>query len=99
MSKLYKMIYLLLGTLLIIIFIYSLVGLIFSQIAFHNPNQIRFMEGKLPDPSPNGSYKGITENAGDWLGKSFDSETNTGINNFREGDSTVQRYAFKTYVG
>jgi len=99
MSKLSIMLYTLLAILLVVLFIYSVIALIFSQAAYHSPNQVRFAEGKLPDPLPNGSYKGTAGNAGDWLGKSFNSETNTGINDFREVDKTVQRYVFKTYIG
>ena len=93
------MLYATLAVILALLFIYSVTGLIFSQITYHHSNQILFTNGLVPDPLPNGSYRGIAGNAGDWLGKSFDSETSTGINDFREGDTTVQRFAFKTYVG
>ncbi len=61
----------------------------------HSANQDLFRNGKLPNPLPDGFYKGNSFNGlgADWQGKVFDANKQTGINRFKNG----QRYVFKTY--
>lgn len=60
-----------------------------------SPKQKLFLSGKIPDPSPDGFYKGnaFTGFGKDWQGKVFDASKNSGINKFADG----KRYVFKTY--
>jgi hypothetical protein len=52
----------------------------------HSPRQTKFAAGKLPDPPPDGFYKGSAYLLGGgpvpWLGKSFERDTNLGFNIF-----------------
>ncbi len=58
-------------------------------------NQKLFLSGKVPDPNPNGFYKGSLDGPKTfWQGKKFDAASSTGINLI--GSKEV--YPFKTYV-
>jgi len=58
-----------------------------------------FLAGKIPTKAPDGIYKGSVKNVKtNWIGKKFHAKDSTGINNFREGDKTVEKYPFRTYV-
>ena len=61
----------------------------------HNPNQKIFLSGKIPNPLPNGLYKGSVSFKTSWQGKKFDSSNSTGINII----SNKEKYPFKTYIG
>lgn len=59
-----------------------------------------FLGGKIPNPSPNGFYKGtVTGLKTSWQGKKFNSRASTGINIFRENKKDKEVYPFKTYAG
>lgn len=59
-------------------------------------NQKLFLSGKVPNPLPNGSYKGSVGNIKvGWQGKKFDASSSSGINLI----SGKEQYPFKTYVG
>lgn len=65
-----------------------------------NPSQDVFIKGTLPNPAPNGPYKGVADGyLGSWKGKKFDAATATGINLFDNNGQTVEQYKFKTYTG
>lgn len=63
------------------------------------PGQKVFLSGKIP-AKPDGTYKGSVRNLKtNWIGKSFHAKDSTGINNFKEGKNTIEKYPFKTYIG
>ncbi len=82
----------------------ALIGLVFMIVlgtqkthqVESSPNQKLFLSGKIPDPSPDGFYKGhaFTGLGKDWQGKVFDANKQTGVNKFVDG----QRYVFKTSI-
>ncbi len=90
-----------LGTLVLVIVLvlglagFVVWGLVQTYKADHSPNQKLFLSGHVPNPLPEGFYKGnnFTGIGKDWQGKSFDRTRQTGINQFSDG----QRYTFKTY--
>lgn len=60
------------------------------------PTQQMWIQGKLPDPSLEGDYKGYAEfSTWPWLGKHFDSQMSRGINIFER----ARLLRFRTYVG
>lgn len=61
-------------------------------------NQTNFSKGTLPSPVLDGLYKGsVSFHKFSWLGKKFDSKTNSGINIFDIGNGqTKEKYPFKT---
>lgn len=60
-------------------------------------NQKEFLAGKVPDPKPDGFYKGsVRFYQGGWKGKTFHTRTGTGVNMI--GDPPVPQYPFKTSV-
>jgi hypothetical protein len=75
--------------------IFIIVGLYKTFQVEHAANQKLFLSGRLPNPSPDGFYKGnaFTGRGKDWQGKLFDRVHQTGINRFSDG----QRFVFKTY--
>jgi hypothetical protein len=66
----------------------------------HSADQARFTAGTLPNPLPEGLYKGSV--AGPkvaWLGKQFNTADSTGINLFSDGKGgTYERYSFVSSV-
>ncbi len=86
-------------SLVIILFIIFIL-LIFRTYQIQNhPNQKLFLLGTLPNPVPNGLYKGVVNIHTNWQGKSFDASASTGINSFIENGKQNQKYPFKTYIG
>src|SRR5690349_2425916 len=77
--------------------IYAIVGLIFTIRAEMDPNQTRFKAGKFPDPLPDGLYRGNADGQGTWIGKEFNRNEQTGINNFQNGESIDKNFPFITY--
>lgn len=64
-----------------------------------SPNQKLFASGKVPG-NLNGFYKGKVSGYNiNWQGKKFDATKSTGVNIFKDGDKTNERYPFKTYSG
>ncbi len=61
----------------------------------HHPNQLKFDSGVIPTTQFDGFYEGKNFNGlGDtWMGKTFDSASNSGINTFTDGN----RIKFKVY--
>ncbi len=74
---------------------YIIVGLIFTSRTQNDSRQKLFETGKVPNPLPDGDYKGTVTFETTWKGKSFNRNEQSGINN--TGNS--QKYPFKTYVG
>ncbi len=67
----------------------------------YNDNQKSFLKGTVPNPAPDGLYKGIVPGYTlSWLGKKFDAARARGINLFNDGgDVRGERYPFTTSVG
>ena len=81
---------------IIVILIPISVGLYRNWKVQSSPNQKIFSEGKVPNPLPNGQYKGrVTGYNGSWKGKKFIASSSSGINLI---DNT-EKYPFKTYIG
>ncbi len=78
-----------------ILFVLIVFGLYKTYKVEHSKNQAAFRGGKLPEPLPDGFYKGnLFKGLGaNWQGKVFDQAQHTGINQFSDG----QRFVFKTY--
>ena len=85
-----------LALLAIAIFIIIVVGVYQTYRVEHRPQQAVFRAGSLPDPLPDGAYKGFQNISmgADWQGKVFDRKNSSGINQFAH----EQRYTFKTYA-
>jgi hypothetical protein len=66
----------------------------------HAPQQEEFLTGKIPQPLPNGLYKGtVNGKETTWQGKKFNTTTSTGINIFKISNNNQELYPFKTYTG
>lgn len=80
-------------TALIILFI--TLAAYFNYQTSHDTNQVKFDSGTVPSNELDGFYEGKNFNGlgKNWMGKTFDSSTNSGINTFSDGD----RYKFKVY--
>lgn len=76
----------------------------------HSANQKLFTSGTIPNPLPNGLYKGtVPGHTFSWLGKKFfaagesasggNASEGTGINLFKDGSATTEKYPFKTSLG
>lgn len=61
----------------------------------NSPNQKLFISGKVPNPLPNGLYKGSVSFKTSWQGKKFDATSSTGLNLIDD----KEKYPFKTYTG
>lgn len=62
--------------------------------------QQQFLKGQVPNPLPNGMYKGLTPGViTPWQGKRFDQKHHQGINVFRENSQVFEKYPFSTRVG
>ncbi len=60
-----------------------------------SPNQKIFLSGHVPNPKPDGAYKGSVGNIKTgWQGKKFDATSSSGINLI----SGKKQYPFKTYT-
>ncbi len=87
----------------IIAIVIILLIIIYASINLHaewSPQQKQFVAGTVPEPLPNGFYKGDAPVKGSWLGKTFDAASHTGKNIFKNTDGTTREaYPFKTYQG
>jgi hypothetical protein len=65
-----------------------------------SPSQSLFRRGTIPQPPPDGDYKGsVNAYHGGWIGKTFDAKRGAGTNLFSTPGGVEQRYPFKTLVG
>ena len=90
-----------LGLVIVIVLVAGCVVLIWRDVGSRRgPNQARFNQGTLPEPMPDGAYKGsVNGYSGGWIGKVFDSARGTGRNQFKEPEGIQLLYPFKTWVG
>ena len=67
----------------------------------HRENQALFIDGKIPNPKPDGLYNGTVPGYKvSWLGKKFNATDSNGVNVFDDGNSMRgERYPFHTSVG
>jgi len=66
----------------------------------HNSEQKLFLLGKVPNPKPNGFYKGsVSFQQNIWQGKTFDKIADTGINILKKHGKNITLFPFTTYVG
>ena len=85
-------------TLLALFVLLLIAGGIQTYRANHSSYQEQFLKGT--DILPNGFQKGTADfYKGSWQGKTFDTKTNTGINNFGTGAEATQKYPFNTSLG
>ncbi len=84
------------GLILVLVVLYCIA---WAYLAFRtassekSDHQKQFVTGHLPNPLPDGFYKGTMDGyKGEWKGKEFDQSAHTGINHF--GDE--KRHPFKT---
>jgi hypothetical protein len=73
---------------------------VLTTLTQHSSYQKQFAAGTVPNPTPDGFLKGLTDfyQAG-WQGKKVDAATANGINVFSDGNGVVEKFPFKTYVG
>ncbi len=86
--------------LLVIVFVLITCILIFGAFRTwkiqNSPYRKLFLSGRIPNPKPDGFYKGSIEGLKtSWQGKKFDVSFSTGVNLF----NNKEIYPFKTYVG
>lgn len=63
-------------------------------------NQSIFLQGRVPNPKPDGFYQGDMGFSTAWIGKKFNNKDSVGINIFKDKKGKeVEKYQFKTYVG
>lgn len=81
-------------------------GIYRNHLTQNDDRNLQFVSGKLPENiSPdsigiNGVLKGsVNDFQTNWIGKKFDSKTQTGINRFQDKDNVSERFPFKTYFG
>lgn len=67
----------------------------------HDDREIMFLKGTVPDPLPDGFYKGtVSDREFSWLGKKFDADKLKGINVFDNGSKLRnEKYPFIVYSG
>jgi hypothetical protein len=67
--------------------------MLITFLAGQSARQKQFVEGKLPQPAPDGFYKGSAYMLGNgpvpWLGKSFEAANNVGFNIFTPGGASL----------
>lgn len=78
------------------------VGLYFTSRTARDPRQADFAAGRIPDPLPDGPYRGSVPGyeslAQAWKGKRFVMAAASGVNLVRAGDSLKEDFPFRTYV-
>ncbi len=64
------------------------------------PNQHDFLNGSVPNPKPDGFYKGHVGFDSRWVGKKFDAHNSTGINILKDKKGNeYEKFPFVTSVG
>lgn len=88
------------GGILILLVVLSLltVGIVWQVSIRRSPLQKIFESGHIPNPSPDGFYKGTISLWTSWRGKTFDAVTHTGRNAFLLNDKLEYKYHFTTSV-
>lgn len=64
----------------------------------HSENQKIFLAGSIPNPMPDGLYKGTIGKKVSWVGKKFNASNSTGINSFDNNGQKSEKYPFNMYV-
>ena len=86
---------------LVILLVIGVTGLLWLDFrSKRSPSQALFRQGTIPQPPPDGDYKGsVAGYHGGWIGKTFDAQRAAGRNLFTVPAGVEQRYPFKTVVG
>ncbi len=78
------------------------VALYFVSRTARDPQRARFAEGHVPDPPPDGAYRGAVPGyerlAWFWHGKRFDAAAGTGVNLVGDAAHVREACPFRTYV-
>jgi hypothetical protein len=76
-------------------------GSLITFLVEHSRYQAMFVQGRLPEPAPDGFHPGLPHVLMDkktpWLGKSFDSQTQTGFNVFTPTGAAILKIATPFY--
>lgn len=91
----------LLGVAVVLILFTGLIVLFWRDFwSRRSPNQARFNQGAIPQPMPDGDYKGsVNGYSGSWIGKTFDAKTATGRNRMQAPQGIELKYPFRTWIG
>ncbi len=85
---------------LVLLLIAVLLGFFRTWSMKQEPNYKEFLQGKLPNPKPDGFYHGDTGFNTSWIGKKFDAPGAKGVNIFKnKKGQEVEKYSFVTSVG
>lgn len=83
---------------LLVVFLTLTIGIVWQVNIRRSPLQKAFESGHVPNPLPDGFYKGTINLKSSWRGKTFDAGTNTGRNAFLLNDKLEYKYHFTTSV-
>lgn len=90
----------LLGTSVVVLFVSLVFVLTFLHLRTqHSFLEQRFLTGHIPKPLPDGFYKGSFRASTPWLGKTFNRNTQTGVNLFQSKSGKSKAYPFTMYIG
>jgi hypothetical protein len=86
---------------LVVLVLGGLTGLVWLDFrSRRSPSQVLFRQGTVPQPPPDGDYKGsVNAYHGGWVGKTFDAKQSAGRNLFSTPSGVERRYPFRTLVG
>ncbi len=77
-----------------------LIGWWRTYVVAHSPNQAKFRQGKADPSTLDGDYIGtVPGHTFTWQGKTLNRTDSSGVNRFKENNTIVSKYPFKTYVG
>lgn len=74
------------------------IGVVWKVSIRRSPLQKAFESGHVPNPLPDGFYKGTINLRTSWRGKTFDARAHTGENVFLLNDKLEYKYHFTTSV-
>jgi len=76
-------------------------GLLITSLVEHSPYQKMFVEGRAPDPAPDGFHPGeahvLFDKKTPWLGKQFDRQASVGFNIFTPLGARILKFASPLY--
>lgn len=74
------------------------IGIVWQVSIRRSPLQKAFESGHVPNPLPDGFYKGTINLRTSWRGKSFDASARSGLDAFLLNDKMVYKHRFETSV-
>ncbi|MGH9851771.1 MAG: hypothetical protein ACREBD_18195 [Blastocatellia bacterium] len=79
----------------------AVLGLLITSLVEHSPYQKMFVEGRAPDPAPDGFHPGkahvLFDKKTPWLGKQFDRQASVGFNIFTPLGARILKFASPLY--